>query len=28
VAKIARVRPDLAAMAAAVDLPWPGPDPI
>jgi shikimate dehydrogenase len=28
VVKIARVRPDLAAMAAAVGLPWPGPDPI
>jgi shikimate dehydrogenase len=28
VVKIARIRPDLAAMAAAVGLPWPGPDPI
>jgi shikimate dehydrogenase len=28
VVKIARVRPDLAAMAAAVGLPWPAPDPI
>jgi len=28
VVKIARVRPDLAAMAAAVGLPWPGPGPI
>jgi shikimate dehydrogenase len=28
VVKIARVRPNLAAMAAAVGLPWPGPDPI
>jgi shikimate dehydrogenase len=28
VVKIARVRPDLPAMAAAVGLPWPGPDPI
>jgi shikimate dehydrogenase len=27
VVKIARVRPDLAAMAAAVDLPWPAPAP-
>jgi shikimate dehydrogenase len=28
VVKIARVRPDLAAMAAAVGLPWPGSSPI
>jgi shikimate dehydrogenase len=28
VVKIARIRPDLAAMAAAVGLPWPGPGPI